>query len=109
MNDDKKTGVIAKLGGRKFLIVLMAFAGCTYVVLTETKVPDSVLEFLKWVIGMYFTANPVKSALDKIAIIKSANPDLTTTQAAGQAVTAQITQLQAQLQALIDALKKPAE
>lgn len=92
----KKLG-LDSFGGRKFLLVLLCLAAVAWCTVHAVKVDKDQLDWLKWLIGMYFTANvsaggvqwltsklqgmvaaaPTNSAADNQALIAALNDALT--------------------------------
>lgn len=85
-------------GGRKYCLVIAEIAFAIYCIVTKTAVEASLLDFIKWITGLYFTANVGHGGVQLLV-------------SKGQAVNPQATDLQAfitGLQSLANQLKTQA-
>ncbi len=53
-------------GGRKFTIVLLILVGAFATTASGTKVDPALMDFLKWIVGLYFAGNVSKRAVDNL-------------------------------------------
>jgi hypothetical protein len=58
--------MLKNFGGRKYSIVIFVLLCAVAAVVTDATIDPPLLEFVKWVIGLYFAGNVGRAAVDKI-------------------------------------------
>ncbi|MGZ6362411.1 MAG: hypothetical protein ACXWP0_12115, partial [Ktedonobacterales bacterium] len=57
---------LAALGGRKFCLVVACLALAVTAIALDIQVPADLLDFIKWVVGLYMAGNVGKTLVTKV-------------------------------------------